>query len=427
MILSAVRRSLLPEIGAGARIHIALSGGMDSVVLLHALARLRMEQPFYLAAIHVHHGLSPNADHWADFCQSLCDKLDVACHVARVDLADPTGKGTERVAREARYAAFRAYAGDVLCLAHHQNDRAETLLLNLFRGAGVRGLAGAPERRQLEQQLLLRPLIDIPRAELLAWAKQQGFDWIEDESNRDLRFRRNDIRHRVLPAITEAFPGAVQVLARTAGQMYEQSALLDRLAALDASGCRDTAGCISVLRLQPLPEPVVRNIVRWALVNAGWQIPAASRLETLSSQLMSARPGSEVFVRMGTIGIHIWRDRLWVDPAMQQDCPAAQPLGTGVMPWPDGQLEVSALNDGLMVAPVGQGQRFQPIGRCRDTVSELLRARGVPPWVRPRLPAFWQNGVLVWVAELGWAQTTEDALAKSAPTVKWLMAPGVCL
>ena len=97
------------------------------------------------------------------------------------------------------------------------------------------------------------------------------------------------------------------------------------------------------------------------------------------------------------------------------------------MPWPDGQLEVSALNDGLMVAPVGQGQRFQPIGRCRDTVSELLRARGVPPWVRPRLPAFWQNGVLVWVAELGWAQTTEDALAKSAPTVKWLMAPGVCL
>ncbi len=427
MVLEAVRRSLFAVIGDHAHVHVALSGGMDSVVLLHALARLRNDRAFRLSAIHVHHGLSPNADQWAAFCQSVCASLDVPCHIALVKLGHPGGKGVERVAREARYAAFEGLSGEVLCLAHHQNDRAETLLLNLFRGAGVRGLAGAPERRWLGGQLLLRPLIDIPRVELLAWAKAQRLDWIEDESNTDLRFRRNEIRHRVLPAIAKSFPGVAQVLARTAKQMYEQSELLDRLAQIDASGCRDSAGRLSVARLQSLPEPVVRNIVRWALVSAGWQISAASRLETLSSQLMSARPGSEVFVRMGPIGVHVWRDRLWVDSAIQRSCPRAQSLKPGVMQWPDGQLEVLAPRDGFSVASVGQGQRFQPQGRCRDTVTELLRARGVPPWVRPRLPALWHKGVLVWVAELGWAQTTEVALVEPEPTVTWVMTPEVCL
>lgn len=426
MVLEAVRRSLFAVIGDHTHVRVALSGGMDSVVLLYALTRLRNDRAFRLSAIHVHHGLSPNADQWAAFCQSICARLNVPCHIAHVELGDPGGKGVERVAREARYAAFGSVSGEVLCLAHHQNDRAETLLLNLFRGAGVRGLAGAPERRLFEGRLLLRPLMDIPRAELLAWAKAQNLDWIEDESNTDLRFRRNDIRHRVLPAITKTFPGVVQVLARTARQMHEQSELLDRLAQIDASGCRDSTGHISVARLQSLPEPVVRNIVRWALVSAGWQIPAASRLEALSAQLMSADAGSEIFVRMGLIGIHVWRDRLWVDPAMQLGCPDAQPLKPGVMQWPDGQLEVSAPSDSFIVAPVGQGQRFQPQGRCRDTVSELLRARGIPPWVRPRLPAVCHGGVLVWVAELGWGQM-KAPLPVADPVLVWLRASEFCL
>lgn len=429
VILATVRRSLSAVVVKGERVCVALSGGMDSVVLLHALVRLRAELGFELSAIHVHHGLSPNADHWSEFCMYLCRVLDVPCHVERVTLTNASGKGIEQVAREARYAAFKAMPVDVLCLAHHQNDRAETLLLNLFRGASVRGLAGAPEQRMLGRQCLLRPLISLPRLDLLAWANAHHLEWIEDESNTDLRFRRNDLRHRILPAIMQSFPGVVQVLARTAAQMQEQSGLLDRLAYIEASACRDTSGRLSVERLQHLPEPSVRNILRWALASAGWQIPAASRLEALSSQLMSASSGSEVFVRMGSIGIHIWRDQVWVDRALQQPIPVAGPVQTGQRSWPDGcvVMQVDSPQPGLILAAVGQGQRFQPYGRCRDTVTELLRARGVPPWVRPRLPALWINGALVWVAGLGWGAGYSQEGKGVEVVIDWSPNAEICL
>ena len=218
-ILTAVRDALGQELGAAPTICVGLSGGLDSVVLLHALAHLRAEIPFKLSALHVHHGLSPNADAWATFCQTLCAELNVACQVVHLQLPSAVGKGIERVAREARYNAFAAAPGDILCLAHHQNDRAETLLLNLFRGAGPVGLAGVPGSRLLGSKRLLRPLLEIPRLALQAWATTRGLRWIEDESNDDLTFRRNYVRHRVLSVITQAFPGALAVLAHDSSQM----------------------------------------------------------------------------------------------------------------------------------------------------------------------------------------------------------------
>lgn len=427
-ILASVRRILAGFIPHRSRVVVALSGGLDSVVLLHVMAQLRPLYLFELSAIHVHHGLSPNADQWAAFCQSMCAALDIPCHVARVTLADTTGQGLERAAREARYSAFKAIDGDILCLAHHQNDRAETLLLNLFRGAGVQGLAGVPDQRQIADKLLLRPLIDIPRAALLAWANAHDLQWIDDESNRDLRFRRNYIRHRVLPTISEQFPGVVQVLARTAALMQEQSTLLDRLAEQDALACRNDKGCLSVRRLQALPDAAVKNVLRVALVKAGLQIPAASRLEALTHQVMRTQQQSEVFVRMGVVGIHVWRDQIWVDHAMDLGLPAARLLQSGPQAWPDGCLVCDAkrLPAGLMLEAVGQGQRFHPHGRCRGAVGERLRERGVPPWVRPRLPALWSAHRLVWVAGLGWAQDVViDGLSEH--DLRWETAPLICL
>ena len=211
-ILAAVRHSLAHRLSENTHVLVGLSGGMDSVVLLHTLARLQVEMPFKLSAIHVHHGLSPNADSWATFCETLCETLNVDCKIVRLQLQDPTGKGVERIARDARYDAFQKADGDLLCVAHHQNDAAETLLLNLFRGAGVRGLAGMPAERALGNKYLLRPFIDIPRSDLDAWARSFHLTWIEDESNENLRFRRNFIRRKVLPVVVEMFPGAMTVL-----------------------------------------------------------------------------------------------------------------------------------------------------------------------------------------------------------------------
>lgn len=410
-ILSAVRTALYTHRIAGRRVCVGLSGGLDSVVLLHALAQLQVEAPFGLSALHVHHGLSPNANDWAAFCRKLCETLEIPCEVVRLKLPDAAGKGVERVAREARYEAFAAAPGDILCLAHHQNDRAETFLLNLFRGAGATGLGGVPDARELGHKRLVRPFIDTPRAALAAWATEHRLHWIEDESNQNLVFRRNYVRYRILPAILEMYPGVIGVLARTSAQMTEQAALLDRLAECDAEACRDRDGLLSVARLQQLPEMAVRNILRHALFKSGIRIPAARRLEQLSAQLLTAAPDSEVFVRMGDVGVHIWRDQLWVDRAMDLPCPMPYAATSGAVAWPDGVLNIESVSSAapdLRVAPVGHGQRFHPVDRCRGRVSELLRAQGIPAWVRPRLPGVWLSDALVWVPMLGWAAQCAD-------------------
>ena len=421
-VLSAVREQILPHLGKGVRVQLGLSGGLDSVVLLHALAQLRDEIPFALSAIHVHHGLSPNADAWATFCQNLCAQLVVPCEVVRLTLPACAGKGIERVAREARYAAFADATGDILCLAHHQNDRAETFLLNLFRGAGTLGLAGLPDYRMLGGKRLLRPLIGLPRSALQAWAQARQLHWVEDESNENLEFRRNYVRHKVLPTIANTFPGVVGVLARTSARMAEQSLLLARLAELDGRTCRNTAGYLSVTRLQELPEPAVRNILHNALTRRGIQVPASRRLEQLSAQVMSATAASEAFIRMGAAGVHLWRDQIWIDPAMDWLCPKPYALRPGSVVWPDGVLKIGqsqSVGSVLQVAPVGHGQRFHPVGRCRDRLSELLRAQGVPPWVRPRLPGLWLDDALVWVPHLGWAVNAQMQPGASPAAVFW--------
>lgn len=420
-ILSAVHRTLKASLSAQTHVCVGLSGGLDSVVLLHALTQLRDEVPFKLSALHVQHGLSPNAEKWVSFCQSLCASLNVACTVVHLSLPNAVGKGTEGVAREARYVAFAQVPADILCLAHHQNDRAETLLLNLFRGAGVVGLAGLPEARLLDGKRLLRPFIDTPRADLQAWASAHQLSWIEDESNDDLAFRRNYVRHRVIPAITEIFPGAVGVLARTSAQMAEQASLLDRLAEFDAQACRDATGYLSVARLQALPEPVVRNILRHAFFQEGIRVPTAHRLKTFSAQLMSARPDSEVFVRMGEVGLHVWRDRIWLDHAMDWVCPEPYSAKPGRVVWPDGVLTLAEAKKGVffesdyIVAAVGHGQRFHPAGRCDDRLSELLRAKGVPPWVRPRLPSLQIDDLVVWVPYLEFSVFFQETQARLTP------------
>jgi tRNA(Ile)-lysidine synthase len=409
LIVAHLRTALGDDCQPGRKICIALSGGMDSMVLLNAMVRLRDETPVSLLALHVNHGISPHAAHWAEFCQQSCASLSVPCKVASLAPLTAAGGGLERAARDARYAVFAAVDADVLCMAHHQNDRAETLLLNLFRGAGLQGLAAMPSTRFLNAKRLIRPFIDLPRSVLQAWATAQDLRWIEDESNQNLHFRRNYVRYVVLPAIGEQFPGVVAVLARTAAQMQAQTKLLARLADVDAQTCQDEAGHLLVSKLALLPDEARLNVLKHRLNSLGVPIPAARRLEALSVQLVNARADAAVFVRFGEIGCHVWRDRLWLDDGMNHALPESKGMFTGEMNWPDGRLIVKSKADSkdalaTVICAVGQGQRFQPAGRCRGVLSELLREQGVPSWIRPRLPALWVGTELVWVAGLGWSE-----------------------
>lgn len=264
---------------------VALSGGCDSVVLLHLLASLGLGQRF--SAVHVHHGLSPNADDWADFCTQLCTRLGVPLSVRRVVVDLKSGLGLEAAAREARYAAFSACATPTLLLAHHQGDQAETLLFNLLRGAGVAGAAAMAEQRQHGGMRILRPLLNFSRSALDAYAVENGLSWIEDESNADTTLTRNFLRHEVLTVVDRRFPAAEQNLAQAARHFAEAAELLDELAASDwLMASMDEA--LHVARLRTLTPSRIKNLLRYRLRQLGWQAPVAARLDEFVRQLMTA-------------------------------------------------------------------------------------------------------------------------------------------
>ncbi|HEV2320748.1 MAG TPA: tRNA lysidine(34) synthetase TilS, partial [Gammaproteobacteria bacterium] len=225
---------------AAQRYWVALSGGLDSMVLLTALAVERGGLPGELRALHVHHGLHPKADEWQRHCEVACASLGIPLEIRRVEVHPATGESLEAVARERRYAAFREVVGadDLLLLAQHADDQLETFLLQALRGAGVRGLAAMPESASFSGLKLARPLLAYGRAELEAWARQQGLSWVEDPSNADTGFDRNYLRHEVLPRLKQRWPAAAETVSRSARLAAEADGLLKELAAEDTARFR---------------------------------------------------------------------------------------------------------------------------------------------------------------------------------------------
>lgn len=275
---------LADRFGSLSRIDVGLSGGIDSVVLLHLLRRVSR---LPVRAIHVHHGLSPNADSWAVFCQDFCHSLRVDLTICHVSVDRSQGDGLEAAARNARYGAFAGLQLDGIFLAQHRGDQAETVLLNLLRGTGLIGLAAMPQERTRGDLRILRPLLDTGRGEIEAYARSEGLQWIEDESNADCRLTRNFIRHKVLLGLQARFPNTEQVLAGTAGHLAESVLLLDELAASDwlAVSMEHALPMKEVRRMAPIR---LKNVLRWRLRNLGWQVPVATRLEEFTRQLLTA-------------------------------------------------------------------------------------------------------------------------------------------
>jgi tRNA(Ile)-lysidine synthase len=287
---SAVADCLDRHVQPGQKVVVGLSGGIDSVVLLHAVR----ESGRTPSAFHVHHGLSPSADDWTEFCQKLCAAWRVDLSVERVAVERDSADGLEAAARRARHDAYGRVAADWLLLAHHQGDRAETMLFNLLRGAGVRG-AGA--LRECNGRIL-RPLLAVSRTEIRAYADAHSLDWVEDESNCDTRFSRNFLRHRVLPLIEERFPAAATRLAGAANHFAEAADLLDELAQMDMA-TRAPQFPVDIDLLAKLPEPRARNVLRFLLSHAGVGIPSEDRLVEALRQCLSAAPDRHPEITFG--------------------------------------------------------------------------------------------------------------------------------
>jgi tRNA(Ile)-lysidine synthase len=277
-------------VAAKDKVALGLSGGLDSVVLLHAVRACHQG----ISAVHVHHGLNVRADRWADFCGDLCAEWDVPLTIERIEVERGSPDGLEAAARRARHAAYGRNGADWMLLAHHRSDRAETVLLNILRGAGVRG-AGAMRERNGR---LLRPLLQVGRAEILAYALGHGLKWEDDDSNADISYSRNFLRHRVIPEIQERYPAAERCLASAGARFAEAGDLLDDLARQDL-GSSGGGFPVSVECLAKLTEPRARNVLRFLLSELGVGIPSEERLREALRQCLNARPDRHPSIAFG--------------------------------------------------------------------------------------------------------------------------------
>ena len=366
----------------GKRLAVGLSGGVDSVTLLHILKNCAARSGFSLNAIHVHHGLSPNAGAWARFCRALCTRWGVPLAVRRVKVAKG-GKGLEAAAREARYRAFRNSPCDAVALAHNRDDQAETVLMNLLRGAGVRGASGMPPRSRLDGRMLLRPLLEVPRAAILAYAREQGLEWVEDESNADEALTRNFVRRRLGPLIESRFPRWRESLARAARHFAGVG--------LDAQA-----------------------LLREFLAAQGLRAPSEAKLVEMLKQLTSG--GARIMVEHDGMRLRVYRGKLALAPAAPA-APFAPVEWKGepriTIPALGGKLLFRrARGEGIDLRKLGQcrvavrlragGERLQPDRRRpRRTLKNLFQEAGVPPWQRDRLPLLFCGDDLVWAPGLG--------------------------
>ncbi|MDR2689147.1 MAG: tRNA lysidine(34) synthetase TilS [Azoarcus sp.] len=416
-------------IGAGARLCCALSGGVDSVVLVDALAGVRGSFGFVLEAAHVNHGLQAQADDWQRFCEVLCRERDIPLHVFRVDVVRDHPDGLEAAARLARYAALAEVACDWLVFGHHRDDQAETVLFRLLRGAGVRGMA-AMAAIEREGARRLRPLLGLGRAEILAHARARGLAWVEDASNADPVFARNDLRHRILPAIETRFPGARRTLTRAGAHFAEAAALLDDLAGLDAAACADEGGSFARSALLMLSRPRLANLLRWTIRGQGARVPATARLDEALRQLCAT--GSPLALPLGELVCYSYRGRVWLAPAALATPSSRRWLATtGVAEWGGGcvycraaqgaGVAASALEDAeCRLSPRAPGLKLR-LGAARParSLKNLCQERGIPPWLRERLPVLEVNGRIAWVGGIGVDAAFACAPGAAGWTLEW--------
>lgn len=395
-------------VAPGQTVCVALSGGVDSTVLLDVLARLRTERGFSLVAAHVHHGLSPNADAWLEACRAACDALGVPFHAFREQVDRDDRAGVEAAARAVRHAALARVPCDWLAFGHHQDDQAETLMFRLLRGTGVRGAAAmaavGPGR--------LRPLLGVRRAGIVAYAREHGLAWVEDESNADLRFARNVLRHRVMPLLEQHFPGAVPAFARASGQFREADGLLDELAGIDAAACGGRM--LDRAALLRLPDARVRNLLRWQLQALGLQAPARVRLVEAVRQLREAAHDA-LRLPLGIAVCCAYRGSVWLEA--ESSGPDPSPVawqGEPELPWGAGRvIFADADGEGLSCAVLGRAREVvlgprrtglvlrEGAGRPRRTFKNLCQEAGIPAWLRDRLPVLRVDGEAAWVGEIG--------------------------
>lgn len=399
---------------------VAYSGGLDSHTLLHAMAGLRPHLPgAELHAIHINHALQPDAQQWSEHCAQVCAALKIPYRAVHVNAAPAAGESPEAAARSARYQALAGVMsnGDALLTAHHRDDQAETLLLQLLRGSGPHGLAAMPACATFGAGMHLRPLLEFTRTQLHHYATQQDLNWIEDQSNFATHYDRNYLRQEIMPRLAARWPGVSATFARSARHAADGAYLLDMLAQSDlehvAAEPRDT---LSVARLKTLDQPRQRNLLHAWFKYLHLPLPAAVHIEHILSDVVAVAADREPCVRWPGAEVRRYRDLMYAmapltphDPAtvlpwdMQDVLMLPSGLGTlSAMPATGNGLKESLCrNHGITVCFRHGGECCRPAGRGHThEFRKLFQEASIPPWQRDRIPLIYVGPELAAVGDL---------------------------
>jgi tRNA(Ile)-lysidine synthase len=397
---------------------VALSGGVDSVVLLHLLHQLQKRQNFTLKASHVHHGLSKNADKWVKFCEKLCTKLSVPLDVHRIKLPQKKSLGIEGEARQLRYEKLLQSQTDLVVLAHHEDDQAETFLLQLIRGAGVKGLSSMAHFDATRR--LWRPLLSTSRIDIESYAKKHQLKWIEDESNQNIDFDRNFIRSKVLPILKNRFNHIIKVISRSSSHLAEAQHLLDDLAQMDLKSNLKSihySNKLKVKSLEKLSNARAKNVLRyWLEINAQL-MPSKDLLDELLRQVLTAKKDATIKIHLSKFyEIRRYQDEIYIVPKNKNIQKKYEMIwaGESEIILPNGQklifkkvkgrgINLKFLRDQkLKIRNRQGGESFKPDSkRPTKKIKQLLQESVLPPWERENLPLIFVGDDLAAVPNFG--------------------------
>ena len=397
---------------------VALSGGIDSVVLLYLLHQLQKTQNFTLKASHVHHGLSKNADKWVKFCEKLCTKLSVPLDVHYIKLPQKKSLGIEGEARQLRYEKLLQTKTDLVVLAHHEDDQAETFLLQLIRGAGVKGLSSMAHFDASRR--LWRPLLNASRIDIESYAKKYKLKWIEDESNQNIDFDRNFIRSKVLPILKNRFNHIIKVISRSSAHLAEAQNLLDDLAKLDLKSELKSihySHKLKVKALEKLSNVRAKNALRFWLEINDQLMPSRDLLDELLRQVLTAKKDATIKIQLSKeFEIRRYQDAIYIVPKNHKNLKNYEIIwqGESEILLPNGtqlnfkQVKGRGINlkflrdQKLKIRNRQGGESFKPDSkRPTKKIKQLLQESDLPPWEREFLPLVFVGDQLALVPNFG--------------------------